>query len=165
MPTIHGILSVGGGSGTSDYESLTNLPRINNVTVIGNKPLADYGIQPVPTTVSSFTNDAGYQNASQVSTAINEAIAGISGISFEIVQTLPVTGDPGTIYLVPDSQSTTGDIYVEWIYLNNSWEKLGTTAVDLTGYTNWDSENEELEVDGTAIYQFADDTDIDNMFS
>lgn len=44
MPSIHGILNV--GSGTSDYEALTNLPQINDVTVIGNKPLDAYGIQP-----------------------------------------------------------------------------------------------------------------------
>ena len=45
MPTIHGILNVA-GSGTSDYEDLTNLPKINNVLVIGNKSLDTYGIQP-----------------------------------------------------------------------------------------------------------------------
>lgn len=119
----------------------------------------------VPTTVSSFTNDADYQSGSQVTTAINAAIAGISGISFEIVQALPATGDPGTIYLVPAGQSASGDIYSEWIYLNSNWEKLGTTAVDLTGYTNWDAQNEELEVDGTAIYQFATNSDVDNLFN
>lgn len=122
-------------------------------------------IPVVPSTVSSFTNDANYQNASQVTTAINAAIAGISGISFEIVQTLPATGDPGTIYLVPAGQTPTGDIYAEWIYINSSWEKLGTTAVDLTGYTNWDSVNEELECDGTVIYQFASNSDVDNIFN
>lgn len=46
MPTIHGKLNVAGGSGTSDYEALTNLPQINDVTVIGNKSLDAYGIQP-----------------------------------------------------------------------------------------------------------------------
>lgn len=122
-------------------------------------------IPVVPTTVSSFTNDANYQNASQVTTAINAAIAGISGISFEIVQTLPATGDPGTIYLVPAGQTPTGDIYAEWIYINSAWEKLGTTAVDLTGYTEWDSQNEALMADGSAVYIFASNQDIDNIFS
>lgn len=119
----------------------------------------------VPTTVSSFTNDANYQNANQVTTAINAAIAGISGIQFEIVQTLPQTGDSGTIYLVPAGQSATGDLYVEWIYLNSAWEKLGTTAVDLTGYTEWDSTTETLSADGNAVYIFASNQDIDNIFS
>lgn len=134
-------------------------------TFIANTYAEQSDIPVVPTTVSSFTNDANYQNASQVTTAINAAIAGISGIEFEIVQTLPATGDSGTIYLVPAGQSATGDIYAEWIYINSAWEKLGTTAVDLTGYTSWDSVNEELEADGTVIYQFASNTDIDNIFS
>ena len=132
---------------------------------LANTYATQASIPVVPTTVSSFTNDANYQNASQVTTAINAAIAGISGIEFEIVQTLPQTGDPGTIYLVPAGQSATGDIYEEWIYLNSAWEKLGTTAVDLTGYTEWDSVNEELECDGTVVYQFATNQDIDNLYN
>lgn len=122
-------------------------------------------IPVVPTTVSSFTNDAGYQNASQVSSAINTAIAGITGISFEIVQTLPATGDLGTIYLVPDSQGTTGDTYEEWIYISNNWEKIGTTEADLTDYTTWNSTTETLSANGTAVYIFASDSDIDLLFS
>lgn len=132
---------------------------------IANTYAEQADIPTVPTTVSSFTNDANYQNASQVTTAINAAIAGITGIDFEIVQTLPATGDPGTIYLVPAGQSATGDIYVEWIYLNSAWEKLGTTSVDLTGYTNWDAQNEALMADGNAVYIFATNSEIDNLFS
>ena len=54
MPTIHGTLTSTGtlignlnrAAGTSDYEALANLPRINDVLVIGNKPLSAYDIQP-----------------------------------------------------------------------------------------------------------------------
>lgn len=134
-------------------------------TFIANNYATPSDIPTVPTTVSSFTNDANYQNASQVTTAINAAIAGISGITFEIVQTLPATGDPGTIYLVPAGQSPTGDIYSEWIYLNSAWEKLGTTAVDLTGMVSYDSTNEEFSADNTVIAQYATNTDIDNIFA
>lgn len=35
-----------GGGGTSDYNDLTNKPKINNVELIGNKTLDDLGIQP-----------------------------------------------------------------------------------------------------------------------
>lgn len=35
----------GGGGGTSDYAQLTNLPQINSVTLLGNKTLADFGIE------------------------------------------------------------------------------------------------------------------------
>ena len=142
----------------SYYHAKLQLFLANNYAEISDIPV-------VPTTVSSFTNDADYQNGTQVTNAINTAIAGITGISFEIVQTLPQTGDPGTIYLVPAGQSVTGDIYAEWIYINNTWEKLGTTAVDLTGYTQWDSQTETLSADGNAVYVFASNTDIDNIFA
>lgn len=34
----------GGGGGTSNYNSLSNKPSINSVTLSGNKTLADLGI-------------------------------------------------------------------------------------------------------------------------
>ena len=89
----------------------------------------------VPTKVSDLSNDSGFQTAANVTSAINSAISGITGISFEIVQTLPSTGTAGKIYLVANSGSGT-NAYDEYIYYNNAWEKLGTTDVDLTGYFN-----------------------------
>jgi hypothetical protein len=69
MPNIHGTLSSTGtlvgnlcrGSGTSDYEALSNLPYINDVLVIGNKPLSAYDIQP--------TND--YANSEDIDHLFN----------------------------------------------------------------------------------------------
>lgn len=73
-----------------------------------------------------------------VDTSITTAISGITGVQFEVVQTLPATGDAGTIYLVPNS-GTTPNIYDEYIYVNNSFEKIGTTEIDLSNYvTNTD---------------------------
>ena len=37
----------GGGGGTSNYNALTNKPKINNVELNGNKTLNDLGIQPI----------------------------------------------------------------------------------------------------------------------
>lgn len=102
----------------------------------------------VPTKTSDLTNDsnfvqaattlAGYgitdaMTAAQITTAINQAIAGVTGISFEVVQTLPAVGSTGTIYLVPNSGSGQ-NIYDEYIYYNSSWEKIGSTNVDLSQY-------------------------------
>lgn len=60
--------------GTSDYNSLSNKPSINNVELSGNKTTSDLGlfsgdyddltnkptIPTIPTNVSAFNNDAGY---------------------------------------------------------------------------------------------------------
>ena len=38
------VLRSQGGGGTSDYEQLSNLPQINDVTLIGNKSSSDLGL-------------------------------------------------------------------------------------------------------------------------
>lgn len=57
------------GGGSSDYEDLENLPKINNIELKGNKTLNDLGIQPygnyaleseIPTKTSDLTNDSGF---------------------------------------------------------------------------------------------------------
>lgn len=90
-----------------------------------------------PTKVSDFTNDSNFQTQSQVQQAIDDAIGQITGLSFEIVQTLPATGTAGTIYLVPNSGSSP-NVYDEYVWITSggsgSFEKIGTTDVDLSGY-------------------------------
>lgn len=74
-------------SGTTDYAELDNKPKINNVTLSGNKSLADLGIEiptnvgdlvndahyitssSIPSNVSTFTNDSGYLTTSTLPTA------------------------------------------------------------------------------------------------
>lgn len=98
---------------------------------------SDAYIKNKPTKVSDFTNDSGFQNATQVQDAINAALADIAGIDFQIVQALPATGEKGVIYLVSNSGSG-GNSYDEYIWVTNgstsSFEKIGTTDVDLSGY-------------------------------
>ena len=46
-----------GGGGTSDYDSLTNKPSINGVTLEGDKTTAELGL---PTKTSDLENDSGF---------------------------------------------------------------------------------------------------------
>lgn len=87
----------------------------------------------IPTNNNQLTNGAGYQTASDVSTAINTALNGITGISYQVVASLPQTGEAGVIYLISNNGANP-NIYDEYIYYGNSFEKIGTTDVDLTGY-------------------------------
>lgn len=48
----------GGGSGTTDYEDLTNKPSINNVPLVGNKTLAELGYEDEIETVTQSQYDA-----------------------------------------------------------------------------------------------------------
>lgn len=57
-----------------------------------------------------------------------------AGFTVLIVQELPVSGDAHTIYWVPKDVPETQNIYDEYIYANNAWEKFGSTDVDLSQY-------------------------------
>ena len=89
----------------------------------------------VPTNNNQLTNGAGYQTASEVQTAINSAISGITGIDFQVVKSLPATGTKGVIYLISNSGTGT-NIYDEYIWVTNRFEKIGTTEIDLSNYYN-----------------------------
>lgn len=97
--------------------------------------LAGYGITDAYT--KSEITGFGYQNATQVNTAISNAIAGITGITYEVVQSLPQTGQAGVIYLISNGGSSS-NVYDEYIWVNNGYEKIGTTDVDLTDYMTFD---------------------------
>lgn len=53
----------------------------------------------------------------------------------EIVQSLPLTGDETVIYMVPITGSG-DDNYDEYMWINNAYEIIGHTKVDLTDYYN-----------------------------
>ena len=89
---------------------------------------------------------------------VDSAIASVTSIEFRVVQTLPQEGENGVIYLVPNGGSGTNvkDEYV-WIPgsggASGTWEKIGSTDVDLSGY-----------VQTTDLVEVST-SDIDSMFT
>lgn len=59
---------------------------------------------------------------------------GKGSLKYVIVDTLPEAGEDNTIYLVPKSTSKTNNYYDEYMYINNNWELIGDTEVDLSNY-------------------------------
>jgi len=62
-------------------------------------------------------------------------VQGMVGNRFQalIVQTLPTSEiSTSTIYMVLQAGQT--DIYDEWMYISNSWTKIGTTSIDMSEY-------------------------------
>nr|DAL46638.1 MAG TPA_asm: hypothetical protein [Caudoviricetes sp.] len=106
------------------------------------------GTPTIPTNNSQLTNGAGYQTAdnvkstvesykyqtaSDVTSAINTALASYNSVSFEKVTSLPTTGTAGTIYLISNGGSGQ-NVYDEYFWTGTGFELFGSTAVDLTGY-------------------------------
>ena len=160
----------------SGFITSSDLPTVNNATLTIQKngtnvqtftanASSDVTANiTVPTVVSDLTNDSGYQTASDVSSAIATAISGITVISFEIVAQLPQEGDPGTIYLISNSGSGT-NIYDEFVYVNNTWEQIGTTAADFTNVAYYDSVNNQLSANSSMFWEIATNNDIAGLFS
>lgn len=92
-----------------------------------------------------------------------ETIAGSggAGLNIEIVEELPTTGESHTIYLVPNEGSKP-NIYDEYMYIANDWEKIGSTEIDLTNYL---AKNNTSEFTPTGDYNPATKKYVDDSMS
>ena len=91
---------------------------------------------PIPTDadIEGLITAHGYQTSADVNQAIDDALADITGIDFEIVSTLPATGVKGVIYLVGDSSPYDEYIWIEPTGGTAHFEQIGSTSIDLSGY-------------------------------
>lgn len=82
--------------GTDDYNGLTNIPKINNVDVKGNKALADYDIE------SASEAKKKYENlSSEINIHVNNA-------DIHVSRTDRLKWDSGTTYTVSEENLIIG---------------------------------------------------------
>lgn len=77
---------------------------------------------------------------------VDDAIGGITSVEFRVVGELPTSGEAGVIYLVAHSHGER-DIYDEYIWVTDKFEKIGNTDVDLSQYAKKD----DLKADPFAV--------------
>lgn len=65
---------------------------------------------------------------------LQEALAKIKTLKKEVVDTLPSTGQDDVIYLIKDAKGKDNNVYLEYLWINNAFELIGSTEVDLSGY-------------------------------
>ena len=104
----------------------------------------DEKMQEQLTALENWKNGSDFVYAGDLYTAlsdyytkeqINELLSVIPTFSIEVVQELPTQDiSPTTIYLVPADDPATGNYYNEYLYVNNTWEIVGSTAVDMSNY-------------------------------
>lgn len=121
---------IGGGGGDENI--------IESISVNGVDIPPDESKNIALTIMTNSVNDlVNYYKKTETytKTEIDGMLSTISGGSFTVVASLPLTDiDTKTIYLVPKATSETSNVYDEFIYASGSWEKIGDTAVDLSGY-------------------------------
>lgn len=125
------------------YAALANKANLATPTFTGT---------PKAPTAAAGTNTTQIATTAFVTTAVANAIAGVTSISYQVVQSLPASGQNGVIYLVAHTHGT-NDGYDEYIWTGTSFEKLGNTDIDLSGYM--------LKTDMVAITT----TEIDTLFA
>lgn len=142
-------LTTTGSIATKGYVD-TNGGKIDKIKVNGTEQtITNKEVDlSVPTKLSDLTNDSNFitnavnnlvnyytKTETYTKTEVNNLIGSISGLNILIVQTLPTEDiSTTTIYFVPRTTSETQNVYDEYIYVNNAWEKIGSTEIDLSNY-------------------------------
>lgn len=104
-----------------------------------------------------------YNGESKVISRICDLLNTMSGVNFEVVQTLPLVDiSTSTIYLVPKQTAQTDNIYDEYINTDGTsqgWELIGTTEIDLSNYyTKTEADNRFSTTDENVKQVFTDNT-------
>ena len=110
-------------------------------SAVGLGDVVNAGRDSTPT-----ANSSNYVTSGGVKTYVDNAVSTMSKLRYQVVDSLPTASAStmGIIYLVADTHGT-GDNYDEYITIQSgttySWEKIGNTDVDLSGYAKLSGNN------------------------
>ena len=108
----------------------------NSWTAVATEAQVYAVAQTVPSVDSSVSSSSTNPVQNKViKQYVDDAVWAVTGIDFQIVETLPVTWTKWVIYLVANGWTGTNsyDEYI-WITSSSSYEKIWTTEVDLSDY-------------------------------
>ena len=152
-------ISAGANAVSASAELVTGT-KVATITIDGTD-VDIYAPTPQAVTFDTAMSDSsenGVQNK-VIKSYVDSAISGVTQFDYQVVQSLPASGVKGTIYLVPNS-GTGSNIYDEYVWIVNggtgSFEKIGTTDIDLSGYVQ---DSDLVEITTSAI-----DTMFTNVF-
>ena len=131
---------------SGDYADLTGKPDFATVATSGkytdltDKPdLAlklDKNFSALPAQTNPLLTDVLVLNRGTTAqkVTLGNLLAQVDNEIFIIVSTLPTTGVANKIYLVPSNDPEAIDNYVEWLWYDGKWERLGGFTLDLSNY-------------------------------
>ena len=114
-------------------------------------------VEQIPTSVSELVNDSefitkivdnliNYYKKTETYTKdeVNKLIENIKNSRFKKLEVKPEVGEENIIYLIPSDKPQEENIYDEFIYTESKWEKIGSTKMDFSDYTDNEQLNELL---------------------
>lgn len=110
---------------SGSYDDLTDKPTLQDLT-------NDVGF--ITKTVNNLDNYYT-KTESYTKEEVNGLINGITTLNIQVVTALPTSNiSSNTIYLVPKTPEQTNNKYDEYLYVNNKFEKIGDTEINLSNY-------------------------------
>ena len=107
-------------------------PAISIQTLVLARKYTDTRVQKMSEdAIAEAVQEAVAQSNSYTDQKVSELV-GIQHI--EIVATLPQDPDTHTLYLVPKGLTAQNNAYFEYLYVDNKWELIGDTEIDLSNY-------------------------------
>ena len=92
------------------------------------------GINPFITKVVSDLQNYYTKSETYTQDEIKNLVSAIPKFSIKVVTELPTADISGTTVYLVASGSGEQNLYVEYIYINDTWEKLGEQTIDLSNY-------------------------------
>lgn len=112
---------------SQNYSNLYNKPSINGIELKENVTLEQLNL---------YSKNDTY-NKNEIIQLLNE----YGKIKLEVVNELPQVGQENTIYLLLKGRS---NIYDEYVWVDNDYELIGNTGVDLSNYVTIEDLNEAI---------------------
>lgn len=138
---VNGVEATVSESRTVDVIVPTNTSDLNNDSDFTTNVYVEQINQSLLSTIQATDSRFGdYYTISQTDEIVNELgeriVAAETGkITKLVVDSLPTDNIlTDVIYLVPRSEAEEDNVYYEYMYINDSFELLGSTEVDLSGY-------------------------------
>ena len=133
----------------------------------GARTEADAALRALIQQVSASLVNYYLKSETYSKTEVNALVAAIKQFQYQVVATLPETPGPdtmGIIYLVPSTNPKTQNVKDEFItVLDGStykWEQIGSTTVDLSGYSTTAEMNAAI---AQALTSYYTKTQVDEM--
>ena len=176
------------------YSEIQNAPTVNNSTITiqkNSQNVDSFTLNQdsnksinitVPTKTSDLQNDSSFitntvnnlanyylKNQTYTQTEVDNLIQAAVNGRFQKVNSLPVTGEPNIIYLVPKTTPETSNACDEYIWQDNAWELIGSTEIDLSDYVTDEDLTTALQdylttsAFNTAIANYYTKTEIGNL--
>ena len=104
---------------------LSSYKRPRTETILATQK---YVSDNTPTKISQLENDSDFTTNEYV----NNLLSNFSSLNLQVVSILPTENiSTSTIYLLATNDTKENNVYEEWIYVNNKWELIGSTKVEL----------------------------------